>query len=425
MLHSGKALQGGLRRPLGAVVVVAALAALLAAACSGGGSAADSSRPTPTPVPDSTPTPDPIIDLPTLQGLDVATEFGPYPGEVGSPADDFQEQDATSWINTAPLTIEGLRGEVVLVDFWTYTCVNCIRTLPYLRDWHEKYGDLGLTIVGVHTPEFEFEKVRANVEEAMGGFDIGWPVVQDNDYLTWRAYNNRYWPAKYLIDKDGIIRYTHFGEGAYVETEAHIRDLLLDAGVNLAGIAANTQEGPEFHADAFTSGLDGNQTRELYAGLNPQFYSRQPYILQTELYSNPAGGPVVFTAPEELYNNFLYFHGVWTPTLEHMRHARDTENLEDYVILRYNGTSVNVVLEVEEDPYRVYVTQDGLPVPEADWGQDIQQDADGGTFVLVDTDRMYRIIESPEYSGHELRLASNSVGFILFAFTFGSYPTGP
>ena len=421
MPHSGKPLPTILRRPLGVAAVLVALVALLTAACSGDDAAQPLSA-TPTPVPDV------AIDLPTLPtpAPDAGrAEFGPFPGEVGSPADDIQVQDPAYFVNSDVFSLEDLRGEVVLIDFWTYTCVNCIRTLPYLRDWQEKYGDLGLHIVGVHTPEFEFEKLRENVEEAIAEFDIGWSVVQDNDFLTWRAFNNRFWPAKYLIDKDGIIRYTHFGEGAYVETEEQIRDLLLDAGVNLAGIAPNTVEGPEFDERAFTGGLEGNQTRELYAGLNPQFFSQQPYILQSELYSNPADSPVEFTDPGDHINNFLYFHGMWTPTLENMRHSRETEDLEDYLVLRYNGTSVNVVLEVEDEPYRVYVTQDDAPVAEADWGVDMQQDEDGGTYIMVDKDRMYRVIESPEYSGHELKLASNSDQFTVFAFTFGSYPTGP
>ena len=421
MPHSGKPLPTILRRPLGVAAVLVALVALLSAACSGDDAAQPLSA-TPTPVPDV------AIDLPTLPtpAPDAGrAEFGPFPGEVGSPADDIQVQDPAYFVNSDVFSLEDLRGEVVLIDFWTYTCVNCIRTLPYLKDWHEKYGDLGLHIVGVHTPEFEFEKLRENVEEAIAEFDIGWRVVQDNDFLTWRAFNNRFWPAKYLIDKDGIIRYTHFGEGAYVETEEQIRDLLLDAGVNLAGIAPNTVEGPEFDERAFTGGLEGNQTRELYAGLNPQFFSQQPYILQSELYSNPADSPVEFTDPGDHINNFLYFHGMWTPTLENMRHSRNTEDLEDYLVLRYNGTSVNVVLEVEDEPYRVYVTQDDAPVAEADWGVDMQQDEDGGTYIMVDKDRMYRVIESPEYSGHELKLASNSDQFTVFAFTFGSYPTGP
>lgn len=420
MPHSGVALPVILRRPLGVAVTLVALVSLLAAACAGGDSAAGQPTSTPTPLPD------PTIDLPTIPPPVNVTvqEFGPYPGEVGSRAEDFQEQDAGYWINTDPLQIEGLQGEVVLIDFWTYTCVNCIRTFPYLRDWHEKYGDIGLTIVGVHTPEFEFEKLRENVEEAVEEFSIGWPVVQDNEFETWNAYHNRFWPAKYLIDKDGIVRYTHFGEGAYDETEAEIRNLLLDAGVNLSGIPINPDPGPQFDELAFTGNFETTQTRELYAGLNPQFYARQPYILQGAIFNSPAGVPTTFVDPGDHLNNFMYFHGNWTPQHENMRHARDTENFEDYVALVYNGTSANVVLEVEGEPYTVYITQDGAPIPEDDWGQDIQQDEDG-TYVLVDRDRMYRIIESPEYSGHELRLSSNSERFTIFAFTFGSYPTGP
>jgi len=119
------------------------------------------------------------------------------------------------WVNSEPLTVEELRGKVVLVDFWTYTCVNCIRTFPYLREWNEKYADDGLVIVGINLPEFEFEKYYSNVVQATREHGITWPVAQDNDFKTWENYSNRFWPAKYLIDKDGVVKYTHFGEGAY------------------------------------------------------------------------------------------------------------------------------------------------------------------------------------------------------------------
>src|SRR3972149_10012080 len=128
--------------------------------------------------------------------------------------------------NADPTTLEALRGKVVLVDFWTYTCINCIRTLPYLKSWHEKYSEKGLVIIGVHTPEFEFEKNLANVQKAIADFGLKYPVMQDNDYSTWRAYSNRYWPAKYLIDRTGHIRYNHFGEGEYDTTEKAIQQLL-------------------------------------------------------------------------------------------------------------------------------------------------------------------------------------------------------
>jgi thiol-disulfide isomerase/thioredoxin len=130
------------------------------------------------------------------------------------------------WFNSKPLSIKELRGKVVLVDFWTYTCINCQRTFPYLKDWDKKYRDQGLVIIGVHSPEFEFEKDAGNVKEAISDFGLTYPVMQDNNFATWKAYQNKYWPAKYLIDKDGKIRYTHFGEGDYDETESMIQKLL-------------------------------------------------------------------------------------------------------------------------------------------------------------------------------------------------------
>ncbi|AMO93428.1 ahpC/TSA family protein [Collimonas fungivorans] len=130
------------------------------------------------------------------------------------------------WLNSEPLTMQQLRGKVVLVDFWTYTCINCIHTLPYVKSWHQKYKDQGLVVVGVHTPEYPFERNTDNVKTAIKRFDIGFPVAQDNRYATWTAYNNQYWPAFYLVNKKGQIVYTHFGEGKYAETEAAIQALL-------------------------------------------------------------------------------------------------------------------------------------------------------------------------------------------------------
>jgi thiol-disulfide isomerase/thioredoxin len=130
------------------------------------------------------------------------------------------------WHNSAPLTMQQLRGKVVLVDFWTYTCINCIRTLPHVTEWYSKYKDQGLVVVGVHTPEFPFERSADNVKKAIKRFDIAYPVAQDNRYATWNAYSNQFWPAVYLIDKKGQVVYSHFGEGAYDRTEATIRTLL-------------------------------------------------------------------------------------------------------------------------------------------------------------------------------------------------------
>jgi thiol-disulfide isomerase/thioredoxin len=155
----------------------------------------------------------------------LSAQAGPVP-PTAAPA--FAGID--TWLNSPPLTMPQLRGKVVLVDFWTYTCINCIRTLPYVKSWYDKYKSQGLVVVGVHTPEYPYERSTENVTAALKRFDIRYPVAQDNRYATWDAYRNQFWPATYLIDKSGRIVYTHFGEGQYEETEATIRRLLAQPG---------------------------------------------------------------------------------------------------------------------------------------------------------------------------------------------------
>jgi thiol-disulfide isomerase/thioredoxin len=135
-----------------------------------------------------------------------------------------------SWINSEPLTLAGLKGNVVLVDFWTYTCINCQRTLPYVKSWHDKYADEGLVVIGMHSPEFTFEKQREGVVQAAKEFGLEYPIAQDNEFVNWQAFKNAYWPTKYLIDRNGVIRYTHIGEGAYDQTELMIQTLLAEPG---------------------------------------------------------------------------------------------------------------------------------------------------------------------------------------------------
>lgn len=182
-----------------------------------------------------------------------------------------------AWFNSAPLTIESLRGKVVIVDFWTYSCINCQRTLPYLRQWWKKYKDKGLVIIGVHSPEFEFEKSERNVAQAIADFGLTYPIVQDNDFATWQAYNNRYWPAKYFIDKEGFVRYTHFGEGNYDESEKVIQDLLgVSEAINNTEVQ-NFARTPEIYL--------GNARRLPEAGL--VFEGKWEY---GDEYANPARG---------------------------------------------------------------------------------------------------------------------------------------
>ena len=333
-----------------------------------------------------------------------------------------------AWINSDPLTLEQLRGKVVLVDFWTYTCVNCIRTFPYLKLWHSRYADDGLVILGIHTPEFEFEKNYYNVLEATEENGIAWPVAQDNDFETWKAYENRFWPAKYLIDRDGVIRYEHFGEGHYGETEKEIRKLLEEAGADLS----DDMEFPEDQQldKAFLNTMEAVVTPELYAGyhrnVNSLYSGLRPYVIQ-EVYYQSAESVGTFVAPLDLEPHFIFFHGTWEVGRESVRHGRSSHNYEDYLALRYSAKSVNAVLTSHSgESYRVRITLDGNYLTEANKGADIQIGEDGESYLLVDQPRLYEIIDSPNYTQEqELRMSSNSQNFGLFAFTFGVYSEGP
>ena len=333
----------------------------------------------------------------------------------------------TGWLNSDPLTIEDLGGKVVLVDFWTYTCVNCIRTFPYLREWNARYADAGLVILGVHTPEFEFEKNLENVRNAASEHGIVWPIPQDNDYGTFRAFENRYWPAKYLIDKDGIIRYTHFGEGAYAETEEMIRKLLLEAGNDLCGISESLPEDQVYDA-SFTGST--RPTRELYAGTSrgqsDVFYGGGGYVFNRDFYRE-TGVTQIYEDPGEYRNDLIYLEGSWYNGPESLRHGRETDDYEDYMMIRFSALSVNAVIKPDEAdpvPYKVLVTLDGEYMTEDNKGQDVVIEDDGRSFLVIDEPRLYAIVEAPAFGTYDLRLSSNSPDFDLYAFTFGVYESG-
>ena len=334
-------------------------------------------------------------------------------------------QGIASWINSEPLALSELRGKVVLIDFWTYTCVNCIRTFPYLAEWHSKYADKGLVIIGIHTPEFEFEKNRDNVIAATKEHGLLYPVAQDNDFGTWRAFQNRFWPAKYLIDKDGFIRYRHFGEGAYDETEREIRALLEETGISVTNIIPGSDSGPRFDPRARSEDRKTSLTRELYAGYERNYASQGAYVAHKEYYDGP-DREVLYNDRGEHLNHFIYLQGLWRNGPESIIHARETEDFEDYVALMFHATSVNVVINPDDStPFELVLTLDGRPLTEEEKGADVVIDEEGRSYVLVDGPRMYRLVELPMYGGHDLTLSANSTAFALFAFTFGAYPEGP
>ena len=329
------------------------------------------------------------------------------------------------WINTDPFTLESLRGKVVLIDVWTYTCVNCIRTLPYVRDWHSKYAESGLVIIGLHSPEFEFEKQESNVIAAALNYDLTYPIVLDNEMDTWRALNNQFWPAKYLIDGDGYIRYTHFGEGDYLETELKIRELLEENGISVSSIEPNLVFERSIDPLARTStDIMKRQTRELYAGLDRNYVTLQqggaPYVRHIEYFSEP-NIDIDYQSPGEYLNHHIYVQGLWRNLSESLKHARDTENYEDYLAINFFARTVNVVMGFDNESYEVRVTMDGSPISKSHAGADIWYDKEGNSFVTVDDADMYRLIKLPEFGGHELKISSNSSEFAVFAYTFGSY----
>jgi thiol-disulfide isomerase/thioredoxin len=380
------------------------MVALVAAACSSGD--AEPAASTATPVVSST----------GVAGTPAPTRPASRP--VAGPK--LEVTGISGWLNSEPLTIESLlkSNKVVLVDFWTYTCVNCIRTVPFLREWQAKYKDQGLVILGVHTPEFEFEKVRANVEKAVAEHGITWPIAQDNDYGTWRAFGNRYWPAKYLIGADGELRYTHFGEGEYVATEEAVRSALKDAGYKVDGIPLGTVADQKRDQRATT------MTRELYGGYERNFGFGGQYAGQDEYYGGPDHDTLYTDTGDHAHNKF-YLHGVWRNEKEAIVHARETAEPEDYLALKFAATSVNVVIDPQgPEPFDVILEMDGQPLAKAQAGADVKFDPQGRSLVTVTSSRLYALVRLPEFGIHVLKLLSTSKNFAVFAFTFGVYESG-
>ena len=405
------------------LVILSALAWSLAC----GGPTPSPASPTAAPstvTPGAAPTAETAATVPPP--ADTPTPSGPprdVGGSVGDQAPEFS--GISAWINTNPLTMEALRGQVVLIDFWTYTCINCIRTYPYLKLWHSRYSDDGLVIVGVHAPEFEFEKEYDNVVEASTNDGIVWPIAQDNDFSTWRSYNNRYWPAKYLIDKDGVIRYTHFGEGGYAETEELIRGLLLDTGVTINDENLPLPE-DQMLDPTFRNTRGADYTRELYAGYqrgqSDLMFGRGGYVGQPEYYKS-FDTMSDFQAPDELEPNLIYLQGPWHIGPEHFRHAVDAPDFDDYLALVYSARTVNAVLTSDSGvPYKVRLTVDGEYLTEENKGQDVIIGDDGESYLWVTEPKIYSIVDNPTWeSREELRMSSDSQDFGLFAFTFGVY----
>ncbi|WP_305806474.1 cytochrome c biogenesis protein DipZ [Stenotrophomonas sp. YIM B06876] len=319
-------------------------------------------------------------------------DLGPMPSLAG----------ATLWLNSPPLTTAGLRGKVVLVDFWTYSCINCLRALPYVRAWAEKYAKQGLVVIGVHAPEFAFEKDPGNVRDAVRELGIHYPVALDNDYAIWRAFNNQYWPAHYFIDARGRIRYAHFGEGEYDRSEAVIRQLLREAGDTRLPQAGTRPTAAGAQAAASSN---MQQSPETYVG-----YERA---------SNFAGGRLVYDdswnyhAPSQLRPDQWALDGHWTV----QRQFAHADQAGARVLYRFRGRDLHLVMGAAADgkPRRFRIRLDGL-APGTDHGVDTDADGQG----VISEHRLYQLVRQKDGGGERLfEIEFLDPGVSVYAFTFG------
>jgi thiol-disulfide isomerase/thioredoxin len=323
------------------------------------------------------------------------------------------EFHAKTWFNSPPLTLAELRGKVVLIDFWEYTCINCIRTFPYLRRWNRLYAPAGLVIIAVHTPEFEFAKNPTNVGKAVKRFGFTFPVAVDSDYAIWNAFHNAAWPADYLIDKDGRIAYMHIGEGDYGDTELEIRKLLKEARPKL-DFAAAKYAIPANANDSMDSAVCHRATPETYLG-----FSRAAAM------ANPGGEDqtqeVHYVAPADVPLDNFALDGDWQAGDEYVRHLRGSPQSKGAVELHYQAKAVYLVAGSDDgSPKPLYVFQDGKPLPHDAWGVDIRSGADGRPYITLAGKRMYYVVNNPAFGEHLLRLTTASPGVSLYSFTFGN-----
>jgi thiol-disulfide isomerase/thioredoxin len=295
-----------------------------------------------------------------------------------------------NWINSPPLKIADLRGKVVLIDFWTYSCINCVRTLPYIKDWDAKYRDKGLVIIGVHSPEFDFEKKLDNVQAAVKKYGIKYPVALDSELTTWSAFNNSYWPAHYLIDKDGRVVYTHFGEGSYNVTENNIRTLLGLGPEDEKPVAP--PENPSFL-----------QTPETYLG-----YTRTQNFSSNEPVSKDA--TTRYSLPSTLLLNQWAVEGDWLMGPEKIT----VQTAGDKLRLNFLARKVFLVLGTGNgQPISVHVLLNGKPAGKAS-GADVKNGV-----LTVTREALYELIDQGSTKNGVLELQIDQPGLQAYAFTFG------
>ncbi|WP_313179838.1 cytochrome c biogenesis protein CcdA [Stenotrophomonas sp.] len=336
-----------------------------------------------------------------MAGANAAAD-APLPVEGTLPSLD----GATGWLNSPPLKAEQLRGKVVLIDFWTYSCINCLRAMPFVHEWERRYRDHGLVVVGVHTPEFAFERDPRNVMKAVQQLKVEYPVALDNQYSIWRAFNNQYWPAQYFVDAQGNIRAHQFGEGNYAHSEQVIRRLLTEAG--------QTDLPPP--ADPAAADLQGVATQADMGNLrSPETYLGHA---RAEHFASPGGqhteAAFDYTLPASLALNQWGLSGRWTITDE----AAQLQQAGGRIAFQFHARDLHLVLAPTQDgtPVRFRVWMDGKPLPAADAGSDVGADGSG----VVNENRLYQLVRQRGTVGpHRFEIEFLDAGVQAYAFTFG------
>jgi thiol-disulfide isomerase/thioredoxin len=308
--------------------------------------------------------------------------------------------DIADYINTTPQELKSeMKDKVVLYDFWTYSCINCLRTLPYLKAWNEKYSDKGLLIIGVHSPEFEFEKDPNNVKMAAQKYGLTYPIVLDSDHATWNAFSNNYWPAEYITDDLGHIRHTHFGEGEYDQTEKVIQQLLDQRAIRLGLNMTSDQSLVNLKEHQFS----GVQTPELYFGYD--FMQERDYLGNQEGFKPEK--TVSYSIPQGLQNDHFYLDGQWQNLKDGMKLVSDNGK----IVLPYSAKDVHVVASGTGDS--IHVLLDGKVVTSDDAGQDLNNGE-----AKISDHRLYNLISSKQASSHTITIIAHP-GFQIYTFTFG------
>ena len=341
--------------------------------------------------------------VPAASAAEMPDDGTPRPSKLPVESTRPSLDGGTQWLNAAPQSIPALRGKVVLVNFWTYSCVNCLRTLPYVKAWAQKYADRGLVVVGVHAPEFAFEKDRGNVQKALQNLQIGYPVVQDNDFRIWRTFNNQYWPALYFIDTQGRVHHHQFGEGGYAASERVIEDLLREAGASAASAAPA-------HAPADTQGLG-------LAADNETLRSPETYLGYEKGGGLRSSGSIVPDRPANytpaaLQPNTWSLAGNWTLKPEYV----EAHQAGNRLALRFQARDANLVLgATSAQPLRFRLRLDGQP-PGIHHGTDVDAAGNG----VVDATRLYQLVrQSGAVKGRTLEIQFFDPGARGYAFTFG------